>query len=256
MSNAVTTERTGAIAIVRLDRGARANAMSFDIMAELTNAARQFEGDSSLGAIILTGTSSIFSAGMDLRDEAFDRLETLTLPELRELAEHGPRLARAWAGLEAPTVAAIDGPCLAGGLALVAMCDFRVAGGGAVFGAPEVQVAHNMGWHSVPRLVRLVGVQATKRILLTGEQWDAAEAKTLGFVDRVCDDGESLHAAVKLAETLASNPGFAARMVKRQIDAAAHGDDWALSAFDKDQQIVAWMSEEFSRLRQSLGKRK
>ncbi len=255
MSTAVTIERTGSIAIVRLDRGARANAMSFSIMAELTDAARSFEGDPDLGAVVLTGTSSIFSAGMDLRDEAFDRMDTLTLPEKRELAEHGPRLARAWAGLEAPTVAAIDGPCLAGGLALVSMCDFRVAGDGALFGAPEVQVAHNMGWHSVPRLVRLVGPQATKRILLAGEKWNAAEAKDLGFVDRVCATGGALEAALELAEKLASNPVVAARMVKRQIDAAAHGDDWALSAFDKDQQIVAWMSEEFAQLRRGFSKK-
>ncbi len=256
MSNAVTTERAGSVAVVTLDRGARANAMSFAIMSELTEAARQFEGDADLGAVVLTGTPSIFSAGMDLRDDAFDHLETLTLPEKRELAEHGPRLARAWAGLEAPTIAAIDGPCLAGGLALVAMCDFRVAGSGALFGAPEVQVAHNMGWHSVPRLVRLVGVQATKRILLTGEQWSAAEAKALGFVDSVCEAGQALEAAQLLADKLISNPLVATRMVKRQIDAAAHGDDWALSAFDKDQQIVAWMSEEFAELRQSVRKRK
>ena len=61
------------------------------------------------------------------------------------------------------------------------MTDVRVAGAGARFGAPEVAVAHNMGWHSVPRLVRLVGVSATRRVLIAGEEWNADEAKALGF---------------------------------------------------------------------------
>ncbi|HSG34683.1 MAG TPA: enoyl-CoA hydratase/isomerase family protein, partial [Sphingomonadaceae bacterium] len=180
----------------------------------------------------------------------------MSLAEKRALAEHGPRLARAWAGLEMPTIAAIEGPCLAGGLALVAMCDFRVAGGSARFGAPEVQVAHNMGWHSVPRLVRLVGVQATRRILLAGEEWNAEEAKRLGFVDYLAPEGKALDEALGLAERIATQPAMATRMVKRQIDAAAHGEDWGISAFDKDQQIVAWTSEDFAAARARFAARK
>lgn len=255
MTNSVTVEYEDDVAIVRLDRGGRANAMSFEIMSALTDAARRFEGNSDLGAVILTGTSKIFSAGMDLRDEAFDRLDDMSLSQMRELAEHGPRLARAWAGLEVPTVAAINGPCLAGGLALASMCDFRVAGADAVFGAPEVQVAHNMGWHSVPRLVSLVGVQPTRRILLIGEQWDAATALSLGFVDATGKAGGAFDTAMTLARRLAANPTMAARMVKRQIDAAAHANDWALSAFDKDQQIVAWTSQEFAAIRRQFTKK-
>lgn len=249
MAEVVTIEHRGAIAIVRLDRGGRANAMSFAIMDALAEAARSLSGDGGLGAVILTGTRRIFSAGMDLRDEAFDRLDAMSLADKRTLAEHGPRLARAWAGLEMPTIAAIEGPCLAGGLALVAMCDFRLAARSARFGAPEVQVAHNMGWHSVPRLVRLVGVQATRRLLLAGEEWTAEDAARLGFADYLAADGTALDEAIVLAGRIASQPATATRMVKRQIDAAAHGDDWALSAFDKDQQIVAWMSDDFSAAR-------
>ena len=255
MGNAVTTNLENDIAVVRLDRGARANAMSFEIMDALIEAAQSLEDESDLAAVVLTGTDKVFSAGMDLRDENFDQLGDMSLSEKRALAEHGPRLARTWAGLEAPTVAAIDGACLAGGLALAAMCDFRVAGDNALFGAPEVQVAHNMGWHSVPRLVNLVGVQPTRRLLLLGEQWDAQTALTLGFVDATCDAGKAFDKAMDLARKLEANPGMATRMVKRQIDAAAHGDEWALSAYDKDQQIVAWMSEEFSEVRRRFAEK-
>ncbi len=246
---AVSIEHQGAIAIVRLDRGARANAMSFAIMDALADAARGFETDARVAAVVLTGTPTLFSAGMDLADEAFDRLAAMDLPERRMLAEHGPRLARAWSGIEAPTIAAIEGPCLAGGLALAAMLDFRIAAANARFAAPEIQVAHNMGWHSVPRLVSLVGVQATRRLLLAGDEWSGEEALKLGFADRLAEPGRALHEALAMAERIASFPRTAARMIKRQIAAAAHAGEFALSALDKDQQLVAWMSEDFAAAR-------
>ena len=125
------------------------------------------------------------------------------------------------------------------------MCDFRVAGAGVRFGAPEVAVGINMGWHSVPRLVALVGAPATRRLLLPGEEWGAPEAQGLGFADSVCDEGSALEAAMEMAALLDGRPRMPTRMVKRVIDAAAHGADLALSAYDKDQQVLTWLSEDF-----------
>lgn len=242
---AITIECRDRLAIVRFDRKGRANALSFDIMDALTEAARSFEGDAETAAVILTGTTEIFSAGMDLREPAFDRLDTMGLDELRGLAEHGPRMARAWASIEIPTIAAVEGPCLGGGLALAAMCDFRVAGRSARFGAPEVAVGVNMGWHSVPRLAALVGVQATRRLLMLGEEWSAQDASRLGFVDREVDAQAALEAALEMAAILAARPAMPTRMVKRQIDAAAHGLDFMASAYDKDQHALTFLSEDF-----------
>ena len=251
----VTITRDNDIAVVTFDRGGKANAMTFAIMDELAEAARGFERDNDARAVILTGTAKIFSAGMDLTQPVFDVLAEMSLAEKRALAEHGPRLARSWAAIEAPTITAVDGPCLAGGFALAAMTDFRVAGEGARFGAPEVAVAHNMGWHSVPRLVRLVGVSATRRILIAGEEWNAAEAEALGFADAIASAGQALERAQALAARISGYPSMAARMIKRQIDAAAHGPDYGASAFDKDQQIVAWTSREFAEARAAFMKK-
>lgn len=242
---AVTIEREGGIAVVRLDRGGRANAMSFSIMDELADAALSFVDDVGLRAVVLTGTHKIFSAGMDLADPFFDRLPDVPLEEVRHYSERGPRLARAWTSIEVPVICAVEGACMGGGLALAASADFRVASDKARFSAPEVQVAHNMGWHSVPRLVALAGVPATRRILLAGEEWTAEEAHRLGFADEVCEPGHALDAAMAMARRMASYPGMAVRMIKRQIDAAAHGHDVALSAYDKDQQMVVWLSDDF-----------
>ncbi|MCT8972522.1 enoyl-CoA hydratase/isomerase family protein [Microbaculum marinisediminis] len=253
--DAVSVERRDRVAIVRLDRKGRANALSFAIMDALAEAARGFETDTDLAAVILTGADDVFSAGMDLRDPAFARLDDMALAELRALAGLGPRMARAWAGIEAPTVAAIEGPCLGGGLALAAMCDFRVAGPDARFGAPEVAVGVNMGWHSVPRLTALVGAQATRRLLLIGEEWTAEDALRLGFADRIADEGAALDAALAMAATLAARPATATRMVKRQIDAAAHGLDLMASATDMDQHALTWLSEDFRAALKRFGKR-
>ena len=245
MGKAVSMERQDAVAVVRLDRGGRANAMSFAIMDELAEAALTFVDDNELRAVVLTGTDRIFSAGMDLADSFFDRLPDVPLAEMRHYSERGPRLARAWTAVEVPVICAVEGACMGGGLALAATADFRVASRTARFAAPEVQVAHNMGWHSVPRLVALVGVQATRRILLTGEEWSGEQAHQLGFADYLAEPGSAFSEAIGLAQRIAALPPLAVRMIKRQVDAAAHGQDVALSAYDKDQQMVAWMSDEF-----------
>jgi enoyl-CoA hydratase len=255
MDAIVTIERMGEIAVVRFDRRGRANALSFAIMDELAAAARSFESDAAVRAVVLTGAPHIFSAGMDLADPAFDHISAMSFAERRMLAEHGPRLARAWAGIEAPTIAAVEGPCLAGGLALAAMCDFRVAAEGVRFGAPEIEVAHNMGWHTVPRLVAIVGVQATRRILMTGEQWSAQDARAAGFVDWMAPPGLALDKALEVARGIAGYPAVAARMIKRQIEVAAHGGDWAASALDKDQQVAVWLSDEFAEARRRFARK-
>lgn len=243
----VAIERRDRIAIVRFDRGGRANAMDFAAMNALAEAASGLQKDRDLAAVILTGAANVFSAGMDLRDPAFRRLDGMDLAELRHLAAKGPAMCRAWAGIEAPTIAAIEGPCLGGGFALAAMCDFRVAAEGTRFGAPEVSVGVNMGWHSVPRLVGLIGAQATRRVLLIGERWSAAEAIAAGFLDRLAPDGAALDGAIELAATLARQPAEVLRMTKRQIEAAAHGLDWMASALDSDQHALAWLGEDFRR---------
>lgn len=250
----VTIAREDGVAIVTFDRRGRANAMSFGIMDELANAALSFTDDNDLRCVVLTGTDRIFSAGMDLSDPVFDRINDMSLQDKRHYSERGPRLARAWTAIEVPVICAIEGPCLAGGLALAAMCDFRVASQSSRFGAPEVQVAHNMGWHSVPRLIALVGVQATRRVLLAGEEWDADEAKRLGFADEICEPGCALATAREMADRIANYPGLAVRMIKRQIDASAHALDYATSAYDKDQQLVAWMSDDFQSARAKFAK--
>jgi len=252
MSQTVTITRHGRIAVLRFDRGGRANALSFAIMEELTAAARSFEDDTETAAIVVTGAPRIFSGGMDLKAGEWDDIPDMGVAERRRFASLGPRLSRAFLALEPITIAAIEGPCFAGGLAISAMCDFRVAGRSARFAAPEVAIGLNMAWHSVPRLIRLIGPQATRQLLLLGATWDAQRASAIGFLDEVVDDGQAVARATEMGETVAARPLTATRMVKRAIEATMHGGDIAWSAADGELQLVNWQSAEFAAARNRL----
>jgi len=245
-------KREGGIATIRFDRTTRRNALSFDILRRLTEIARSFEYDSETRAIILTGTKTCFSAGMDLKDTAHVEFTQGSLTKQRRMSQVGPRMARAFAGIEQVTIAAVEGPCLGGGLVLASLCDFRVAGNDALFGTPEVSIGLNMSWHSVPRLVSLVGVQATKRLLLLNERFSAQEARDIGLVDYVTGAGTALSRAQLLADAAAAMPPDAQQMVKRQIDAAAFGQDIAMSAIDADQNLLARHDKSFLEARRKF----
>jgi enoyl-CoA hydratase len=183
MTSNVTIERTGRIAIVRFDRGDSANALSLGLCRELTAAARSFENDSQVSAVILTGSPTRFSNGADLKDPELSASRRAPLAERRVLMQTGGRMCRAWEEIEAITIAAIEGWCVGGGAALAAACDLRIAADNATFYVPEIERGMNLSWGTVPRLVRLVGPARTKRIVVLAEKLDAARAMQWGLVD-------------------------------------------------------------------------
>jgi enoyl-CoA hydratase len=210
--------------------------------------------DTDLQAVVLTGTPKIFSAGMDLADPFFARLPDVPLDEMRHYSERGPRLARAWASIEAPVICAVEGACMAGGLALGCQCRLpgrcaqrKVFGTGSAGGAQ-----HGL---ALGATADCAGRCAGNAPGAAGwDEWTGEEAHRLGFVDYLAEPGQAFDEALALAQRLASFPGLAMRMVKRQIDAAAHANDYALSAYDKDQQLVVWMSEDFAEARRKFAK--
>ena len=242
----VSIERRERLAIVRFARpDARVNPLSLALMRDLIEAARAFDEDADTAAVVLTGRPEAFSAGLDLRDPETGALASADLDRRRALAAIGRRMLDAWSGLAPVTVAAVEGPCLGGGLTLAAVLDFRTAGRSAEFGAPEVPVGLNMAWGSLAHLVALVGVQATRRLVLADERLTAAEALGLGLVDRVADDGAALDAACAYAERLAGLPVAPLRMAKRAIAALIQASG-AATALDADQFVAAASSEAFA----------
>ena len=240
----VRIERDGRIATVTLDRGNAANALSLSAMRELTEAARGFENDHETSAVILAGGAN-FSMGFDLRDAESGEVRALGLAERRQRLAAGPRMCQAWQDIEPLTIAAIEGWCIGGGVALAVACDFRVVGRSATLYTPEIERGMSMSWGSVPRTVALIGPARAKRLLLLAERLDADRALGWGLADEKAEDGEALAAARRIAERAAGLPPAQVRMIKELIDANAHALGRATAAIDRDQFILSQSSGDF-----------
>ena len=242
-SDFITLERAGRLVTVTYDRGDGLNALSVQGMTELRDVARALADDDTSSAIVLTG-AAVFSAGADLKDpDRKDRGE-MTLLEQRSALKLGPDMCQAWADLEQVTMAAIEGFCIGGGLALVAACDHRICADTAYFRLPEVPLGMNMSWRSVPRLVALMGPSRAKQLILLGRKLTAQTALDWGLVDEMTPPGKALSTATDLARDYAALPPIALRMTKQAIDTAAQPLAHATSYMDRDQFLLTSQSHD------------
>ena len=170
MTSFVTIEKglgpDGRIAVVRFDRGDGLNALSPEAMRQLTQAARSFEDDGDTSVVVLTGGSKAFSAGFDLKDPEGRSRKSMDIGSLRRHLKLGARLPGAWQDLEQITIAAIEGFCIGGGIALAVALDFRVMSRTAHIRIPEIGLGMNMSWQSIPRLLHLMGPARTKQAVI------------------------------------------------------------------------------------------
>jgi enoyl-CoA hydratase/carnithine racemase len=162
---------------------------------------------------VLTGAGRAFSAGADV-DELRDRTPEDVIAYYRDTGDVYERVA----ALPQPTVSAIGGYCLGGGLELALATDFRVADESAVFGFPEVSLGIIPSSGGTHRLVRLVGPGRAKELFLLGGRIDAAAALAAGLVNEVVGAGGALERALELGRQLAALPPLAASLTKRAID--------------------------------------
>src|SRR5260370_26839625 len=140
----------GRIAVVRFDRGDNINALSRQAMRELRDVPREFEDDLETSVVILTGSAKAFSAGFDLKDPEGANRGKLPLGEALLNQRLGPRLCKAWEQLEQVTIAAVEGHCIGGGVALAGSLDFRFCGRGAPFRLPGGRAGMKLRWGPAP----------------------------------------------------------------------------------------------------------
>src|SRR5258706_6043305 len=203
-------------------------------MVEPTETAKSFADDLTTQVVILTGKGA-FTAGADLKDTAMSRNRRSGLLERRHLLKVGPEMCDAWERIEQVTICAIEKYCIGGGGALAAACDFRIMGKSSHTRLPEIPLGMNMSWHSVPRLVSLIGPSRAKQFVIFGEKVDAEKALVWGLADEIAPDGETLARARDWAERVAKLPPNAVRMSKQSVNVAANALHHATTFMDLDQ---------------------
>ena len=209
--------RPDGVAVVTLRRPDRLNALSSEVATALHDAFRAAGTDDAVRAIVVAGEGKAFCAGADIGE-----LDTLDGPHgfsafVRRLTDVFDALARC----PKPSVAAIHGVALGGGLELALACDLRVAEDGARLGVPEIKLGLLPGAAGTARLPRLLPKAVAKQLLLTGAPLTAAEAHRLGLVNELVPAGSALEAALALAATLAALPPLALAAAKRLVDDGA-----------------------------------
>ncbi len=214
MTPNILCQRDGGIATVTLFNPDKLNALNAAMWRGLRETMSGLGGDSSLRCIILRGEGAVFAAGGDLEEFKSARADVDAA-----LAYH-EAVGEALSAIEScplPTVAAILGPCVGGGLEIACACDLRIAGEGAKFGAPIMKLGFSMYPGELAGFLKLAGPAVAKEILLEGRLLSAAEAYAKGLVTRVVADEDLWLEAQTTATRIASGAPLVARWHKQWI---------------------------------------
>lgn len=208
-------EQRGHTLIVTMNRPEARNALSGEMMAIMTEAWDRVDNDPDIRVAILTGAGGAFCAGADLKDmnksAPGDKFEggSWDLSRLPALLK-GRRLTK-------PLIAAVEGPAIAGGTEILQATDIRVAGESAKFGVSEAKWGLFPLGGSAVRLVRQIPYTIAADILLTGRHLKAPEAKEIGLIGHVVEDGLALDKALEIAETISANGPVAVQAILETI---------------------------------------
>ncbi|WEE78065.1 enoyl-CoA hydratase [Comamonas testosteroni] len=238
-------ENHGAVRRILLARPAQRNAQSQQMLDELAVALDEAQGDTHVNVVVIGGQGEHFSAGHDLKQAQAERAnftveERWAYEELR----YFDYSLKIW-DFPKPTIAQVQGACVAGGFMIANMCDLVVASESAYFSDP---VGHTLGAAATEVLIHpwVMGARKAKELLFTGARLSAQEAREIGMVNRVVADADLADAALALAQQIAKAPPFGLKLIKRSINRSldAQGLRTALAAhFDTHQ--LSHLSEGF-----------
>lgn len=182
-------------------------------MDELSSALDVYENDSSVGAIVLTGSEKAFAAGADIKEMQNNKYSECILGNF--LADW-TRVSRC----QKPIIAAVNGYALGGGCELAMMCDIIYAGEKAKFGQPEIAIGVIPGAGGTQRLTRVVGKSKAMEMCLTGNMIDAQEAEKLGLVSKVLPVDQLVDKTVELGEKISSHSQLTVQLCKEAVNTA------------------------------------
>lgn len=198
------------VSLITLHRPEALNALSTELLGELAEALDLAEGDSAIGAVVITGSRKAFAAGADITEMAErDLVGILEDPRVG----HWQRIA----AFSKPLVAAVNGFALGGGCELAMHADILIAGRDARFGQPEINLGIIPGAGGTQRLLRAVGKSLAMQMVLTGEAIDARHAQRAGLVSEVTEPELTVERALQIARIIAGKAPLAVRLAKEAL---------------------------------------
>lgn len=239
MYNKIKYEVSNAIAVIAIDRQEALNALDEDVMRELSDAISCVEKHKQILSLIITGEGRSFVAGADITvQKSFDPAAG------RAWSRMGSELFRRLEKMEVPTIAAVNGFALGGGLELAMACDIILASEKARFGQPEVTLGIIPGFSGTQRLPRRIGSSMAKELIFSGRIIGADEALTIGLVDHVYAADELMKEARGLAESFAANAPIAVRYAKACIERGMQMDIESAAALENELFALCFATED------------
>ncbi len=222
---------------VQLNRPKALNALNSPLLDEMMDALLNFDGEPSIGAMIITGNEKAFAAGADIKEmdgkTSIDMLMQKSLADRFDLSQ-----------ISKPIIAAVSGYALGGGCEVAMSCDMIVASETAVFGQPEINLGILPGAGGTQRLTRAVGKALAMEIMLTDRKLGAQEALQSGLVNRVAPLDQYMDVAIEVAQKVAGRSQVAIRLTKEAINKAYEMTLQEGLDFERRSFLVAFGSED------------
>jgi enoyl-CoA hydratase len=212
------------IAVLTLNRPDSLNSVNTKMQAEMKKVWGDIEQDKNVRVVIITGGEKCFSAGADIREQF---PPGVSRPSSRDQFKKIEDFDR-------PSIAAISGYCLGGGLELALCCDLRIASETAQFGLVELKVGVVPGAGGMQRLPRTIGITRAKEMLYLAERIDAQEAYRIGLVNKVVPVASLIDEAKKMANAMLDMPPHGIKIAKRCVNEGMQMDLESALKFDVD----------------------
>ena len=206
----ILVAREGPVGIVTLNRPQQLNALSYDLVKELSLAMEAFDLEQEIKAIVLTGGEKVFAAGADIKE----MVDATPFDErIQDRMSYRDKINR----ISKPVIAAVSGYALGGGCELAMSCDLIIASETARFGQPEVNIGTIPGSGGTQRLTRTVGKYRSMEMVLTGEFLSASDAERFGLVNKIVPVELLLEEAKSIAKKIATKSPVSIRLAKEAV---------------------------------------
>jgi len=214
----IQVELRGTTAVINLRRPPM-NALNIAMQNEIAEAATLVSGHAGIDAVVFYGGEKVFAAGADVKEMA-----NMTYTDMAHAAHKLQAAFESVARISQPTIAAITGFALGGGLELAMCADFRVAGDNVKLGQPEIMLGIIPGAGGTQRLPRLIGQSRAKELIFGGHMISAQQALDIGLVNQVVEPAQVLDTALTWAQKFRGGPKLALAAAKRSIDTGVNVD--------------------------------